>query len=588
MRNTTLRRLLALTATTGLAAALTACGPDDAQQSETVAPLLSQLAPQAGWSMNDLAGVDPELLAGNAATLPEAVPMHASYRGGYDYAPAYDYGPEPLYDDGYYADDIGADDYQWLALASALGGMLGDAPPDYGFGYDGVQPWAWETGDRYLRYAEPIYGGYRYYYYQPDSYAPFLVSDPYYSYGYQENRLVVIYDRSGRVIDARRAARQRQAAQDYFARARQLYEGGHRQTRFGVSAPLWDSHRDEIARDRRQWSQARVQRAAWRTWDAKNEPALHRDWAGEALVRREAEQSFSGWKKASFKTPPPRLYSAEQREAKLQKVAQIRADQRQERRNDVRARADRRPGQAPQRIEAKHEQQLARVELHRQAQAQRQQARLEKQDKQADALRERQQHAAQAASARQQAAHKQQAERKAAQQAQHVRQAEQHRQAQVQSQAREQRQAQATARAQEQRAQHQRAQHQRAQRQRQAEQRRAAQQQRQAEQVRAAHQRQQAERQQAAHRQQQAERQRASQQRQQAERQRVARPQQQAQQQAEQQRAARQQQARQQQAARQQQRQAQQARAAKPQQAPQSSQLAGNGGHGHGKGRGRD
>jgi hypothetical protein len=581
MRNTTLRRLLALTATTGLAAALTACGPDDAQQNEAVAPLLSQLAPQAGWSMNDLAGVDPEFLAGNAATLPEALPMRASYRGGYDYAPAYDYGPEPEFDDGYYADDVGADDYQWLALASALGGMLGDAPPDYGFGYDGVQPWAWETGDRYLRYAEPIYGGYRYYYYQPDSYAPFLVSDPYYSYGYQDDRLVVIYDRSGRVIDARRAERQRQAAQDYYARARQLYEAGHRQPRFGVSAPLWDGHRDEIARDRRQWSQARVQRAAWRTWDAKNEPALHRDWAGEALVRREAEQSFAGWKKASFKTPPPRLYSAEQRKAQLQKVAQIRADQRQERRNDVRALADRRPRQAPQRIDAKHEQQLARVELHRQAQAQRQQARLEKQDKQADAQRDRQrqQHAAQAASARQQAAHQQQAERKATQQAQHVRQAERHRQAQVQSQAREQRQAQATARAQEQRAQHQRAQQQR-----QAEQRRAAQQQRQAEQARAAHQRQQTERQQAAHRQQQAEQQRASQQRQQAERQRVARQQQQA----EQQRAARQQQARQQHAARQQQRQAQQARAAKPQQAPQSSQPAGNGGHGHGKGRGRD
>jgi hypothetical protein len=582
MRNTTLRRLLALTATTGLAAALTACGPDDAQQSETVAPLLSQLAPQAGWSMNDLAGVDPEFLAGNAATLPEAVPMHASYRGGYDYAPAYDYGPEPLYDDGYYADDIGADDYQWLALASALGGMLGDAPPDYGFGYDGVQPWAWETGDRYLRYAEPIYGGYRYYYYQPDSYAPFLVSDPYYSYGYQENRLVVIYDRSGRVIDARRAARQRQAAQDYFARARQLYEAGHRQPRFGVSAPLWDSHRDEIARDRRQWSQARVQRAAWRTWDAKNEPALHRDWAGEALVRREAEQSFSGWKKASFKTPPPRLYSAEQREAQLQKVAQIRADQRQERRNEALARADRRPAQAPQRIEAKREQQLARVELHRQAQAQRQQARLaERQDKQADAQRDRQrrQQAAQAmANARQQAAHKQEAERKAAQQAQHVRQAEQHRQAQVQSRAREQHQAQANARAQEQRAQHQRAQQQR-----QAEQRRAVQQQRQAEQVRVTHQRQQAERQQAVHRQKQAEQQRASQQRQQAERQRVARQHQQAQQQ----RAARQQQTRLQQAARQQ-RQAEQARAAKPQQPPQPSQPAGNGGHGHGKGRGRD
>jgi hypothetical protein len=331
MIKTTFHRLLAFTATAGLAASLAACGPDDAQQNKTVAPLLSQASPQPGWSMDDLAAVDPQFLTGEATPLPEAVPMRASYRGDYGYAPAYDYGPEYVdegyFDDGYYADNVGADDYQWLALAAALGGMLGNAPPDYAFGYGGVQPWAWETGDRYLRYAEPIDGGYRYYYYEPDSYTPFLVSDPYYSYGYRDDRLVAIYDRSGRVLDARRAERQRQAARDYYARARQMYVAAHREPRVGVAAPLWQRQRDAVVRQQRRWDEARGERKAWQTWDAKNEPRLHRDWAGEALVRREAERSFAGWQKADFKTPAPKFYSPQQRQAQLQKVAQIRRNE---------------------------------------------------------------------------------------------------------------------------------------------------------------------------------------------------------------------------------------------------------------------
>lgn len=326
MTRTPLRRILALAATTGFAIALAGCGPDDGQQSRAAAPLLSQAGIQPGWSMADLAGVDPAFLEADAAPLPQALPMRASYDGDYAYAPAYDYGPEP-YDDVYYTEPD-TNDYQWLALAAALGGMLGNAPPDYAFGYGGVQPWAWETGDRYLRYAEPVYGGYRYYYYEPDSYTPFLVSDPYYSYGYRDDRLVVIYDRSGRLIDARRAERQRRAAHDYFERARQMYRAAHRERHAGVSASLWQRHRDEVARERHRWDKARSEREAWQQWDARNARKLHRDWAGEALVRREAERSFAGWQKAAFKTPAPRFYTARRRQAQLHQVAAIRRQQR--------------------------------------------------------------------------------------------------------------------------------------------------------------------------------------------------------------------------------------------------------------------
>jgi hypothetical protein len=410
MKRTNLRRLVALVATTGLAVSLAACGREDAQHSRAPAALAAAPAAPAGWSMSDLASVDPAFLGRDAAPLPEAVPMRASSGGSYGYAPAYDYGPEPYRDDDYVGDS-GPDDYQWLALASALGGMLGYAPPDYAFGYDGVQPWAWETGDRYLRYAEPIEGGYRYYYYEPDSYSPFLVSDPYYSYGYRDDRLVVVYDRAGRLIDARRADRQRRAAMDYFARAQALYRAGHRDRHYGVSAALWRDHRDDIARAQRRWDEARRERPAWQGWDASNERRLHRDWAGEALVRRGAERSFAGWQKADFRTPAPRFYSDRERHAQLQKVAAIRSSPTFAARQEARQHEQRRnlaalQRQAQQQRVAQHQRQVEQQQADRRRQLVRREDAMRQQQHQQQVRKATRQQAAQSQHAKAQQAQK--------------------------------------------------------------------------------------------------------------------------------------------------------------------------------------
>jgi hypothetical protein len=479
MMKTNLRRLLVFAATAGLAGSLAACGQHNAQQSQAPASPAAPPAMQPGWSMNDLAAVDPAYLDSKAAPLPQAVPMKASYSGHYADAPSYDYGPQPY--DGYYTGSAGPDDYQWLALASSLGGMLGDAPPDYAFAYDGVQPWAWETGDRYLRYAEPIDGGYRYYYYEPDSERPFLISDPYYSYGYRGDRLVTIYDRSGQLIDAGRAARERRAAQNYFARAQQMYAAAHRERRLAVAASLWDRHRTEVVAQQRQWNQARRQRLAWQRWDAQNEQRLHRDWASEALVRREAERRFAGWQKADFKTPAPRFYSPQQRQAQLQKVAAIRqsprfAAQQQARQNERQRRLaalqrhaqQQRVGQQRQQVT----QQLARQKAMQQARAARRQTAIRQQQvqkaaqqrvaqtqrvkaQQAQKVAAQQRHAQQ--QAQQRAQHATQQKQQAARQVQHRRQAEhaaqQRRQQASRQAAQHLQQAQAAARARQQQAQ---------------------------------------------------------------------------------------------------------------------------------------
>lgn len=336
-----LRRMLFLGAMTGLTVMLSACEPEDSKNQLQHSSLLSDAALGPGWSMTDLAGLEPALLSDNYSEMPQALPMQASWDGGYDYAPAYDYAPyadeyyEPL-DESYYAESSGSDDYLWLALAAALAGMLSDSPPDYAFGYDGIQPWAWETGDRYVRYAEPVYGGYRYYYYEPDAYRPFLVRDPYYSYGYRDDRLMVIYDRHGQIIDGGRARHQRLAARDYYLRGERLYRAGHQQKRFGVPAPLWDSHRDKIAQERREWQEARRDHDNWQRWDVRHRQRLHRDWAGEALLRRKAERGFASWQKADYRTPAPKFYTPENRRAQLLKVADIRRERAGERREMLR------------------------------------------------------------------------------------------------------------------------------------------------------------------------------------------------------------------------------------------------------------
>jgi len=504
------RRIWALGAMTAMAVTLAACEPEDYQQAQS-SSLLSEAGVSPGWSMTDLAGIDPAFLGGSYADLPQALPMQASWDGGYGYAPSYDYAPAyedqyyaPL-DESYYAEPSGSDDYLWIALAAALAGMLGDSPPDYAFGYGEIQPWAWETSDHYIRYAEPVHDGYRYYYYEPDAYRPFLVRDPYYSYGYREDRLVVIYDRYGRIIDAGRADRQRLAARSYYARGQDLYRAGHRHDRFGVPARLWDDRRHHIERERREWREARRDREEWRRWDARHQQRLHRDWGGEALVRRKAERSFADWQKVDYRTPAPRFYTAEKRRAQLDKVAELRREQAKDRRREQRReeqfalaerlgreqrdRIDRRSGERPQlrkaslvaerddrreeraQLRAQRQAEVHRAEdrsrpkakaVERREDRQRQQAERQSQRREQQARQERQQRQ----QAQRENRQKQQAERQSQRREQQARQERQQRQ-QAQRESRQKQQAERQSQLREQQARQQRQQAQRENRQKQ-------------------------------------------------------------------------------------------------------------------------
>ncbi|MFB0873310.1 MULTISPECIES: hypothetical protein [unclassified Sphingobium] len=415
--------------------------------------------------------------SGDLPPLPEAQPMlaDAGGSGAPAYAPPADRLPaaRPIA----YAQAQG-DDYAWIDRADQFSDMLGDAPPDYGFAYDGgVTPWAWESGDDYLRYAEPIDGGYRYYYYEPGAASPYLVRDPWNSYGYRDDRLVAVYDGGGRVLPWREARARDAYASRYYARAIDMRRAARARERERIEARQWAARRSAIAQDRARWAQARREQAQWRNYRARQDARSRQHWATESRAREQAATRFASWQREDFRTPPPRFYDAQQRreaardrreeqqrraawndgrqaQAERERIADRRAaEQRraEQERRAVEARQDRRQAQA-QRAQAQARQQRAeraaradraradRAQAERRADALRQQAAQRRQD-QAQQAQRRAREAAEADRARQQRAA--QAQQRAQREKARTAEAQQRRaQQQAQAQQRAQRQAQ--------------------------------------------------------------------------------------------------------------------------------------------------
>ena len=319
--------------TLAVALALSACNPG-AQRAEDAA---AETAYAEALPMSAAPDGTPLALAPGLSALPAAAPL------GYAYA-----------------DSPSGDDYAWIDRADMLLDTIGDAPPDYAFGYDDVEPWAWQTQDDYLTFAEPIDGGYRYYYYEPGAAAPFLVRSPDYSYGYRDGRVAAVYGADGRILSRAAALRQAQAASRYYARARTLHAARDRNRR-AVAAPRWAVRRPAVVAARRDWAQARQRQAFWRAYRERQDAVALRERRGaERQARAAAAQRFDLWQRADFRGSPPRLYD---------RTAPRRA-----------AQAQRQQAQAQrQQVQTQRQQQ---AQARRQAQTQRQQAQTQRQQAQ--------------------------------------------------------------------------------------------------------------------------------------------------------------------------------------------------------------
>lgn len=193
--------------------------------------------------------------------------------------------------------------YAYADQASYFSQSLGDAPPDYGFSYEDVRPWAWQGYDGSRTFVEPVAGGYRTYYYRPGADRPYFVRDPEYAYGYDGDQLAAVYGPDGALIPYDSYGPRETYAAAYLWRAQRLYEASRE--RQAVSAAAWVARQEAIIAARDQWAANRERQAEWAAYHAQEAAQESRYWAQESQRRAEDQQRFAQWRAQDFRTPPP-------------------------------------------------------------------------------------------------------------------------------------------------------------------------------------------------------------------------------------------------------------------------------------------
>lgn len=319
--------------------------------------------------------------------LPATLPLEPGEAGALSYAPdVSDLGD---------AQEIGvarvADPQQVYGYADAacgFQGALGDAPPDYAFSYDDVEPWAWQATDNSMMFAEPIDDGYRYYYYRPGETEPYFVRDPYYAYGFAGGMLAALYAADGAIVPFADYGPRVLYASRYFARGRDLYATWRRAPRRAVLAGSWATRRPLIVASYDRWSGGRVRQPAWGAFYAASRPRLESYWREERVRRGADARRFADWRDGGFRAaPPPRAIPARWQEARWarddRRYRPAREDAREDARGDDRRgerggdrRAERRDdrlaggdnGRDRERLQAQRERDRAQQERQRERQ----------------------------------------------------------------------------------------------------------------------------------------------------------------------------------------------------------------------------
>lgn len=196
--------------------------------------------------------------------------------------------------------------YAYLDRANGVSEAVGDAPPDYSYDDDGVRPWAWQTHQGDTQYAEPVDGGYRYYYYQPGESEPYLVRDRDYSYAYAGGALVAIYAASGALLPPDDYSRRRDYASRYYWRARELRRSAAQQHQ-GIIGADWAAHRAEINAAHASWDASRAQQPQWQNYHDQHASQEQAHWQGERQRRQAEAERFTSWQSQGFQGEPPQV-----------------------------------------------------------------------------------------------------------------------------------------------------------------------------------------------------------------------------------------------------------------------------------------
>ena len=203
------------------------------------------------------------------------------------------------------------DAYAYADDAYAFSNALGNAPPDYGFDYQGAEPWAWQGSDDSRTFVEPVSDGYRYYYYRPGADTPYFVRDPDYGYGFDGGALAVIYGAGGAVLPYGDYGPRLGYASRYLQRGAALYAASRGNERRAVNAANWAARQNAIAASRDRWAASQARQAGWQAYRARVADQQAQHWAQEAARRDADAQRFTAWHDDGFRgAAPPRAIPA--------------------------------------------------------------------------------------------------------------------------------------------------------------------------------------------------------------------------------------------------------------------------------------
>ena len=253
-----LARTVGLLVCGAAAAALTGCKPGAPEAAAQDAP-----PPLAALPLSNAAA--PQTQPGPVAVdLPSARPARLG----------------PLLDSG--------DGYAYLDRAYFLTDAFADSPPDYGFDYAGDEmPWVWRTDDGFVRVAEFLPYGARYYYYEPGEDSPFLIADPDYDYAFADGELVAVYDTGGALLPPEDLTLRAPLAGRELARAQRLFSVANRDPQ-PVAMSAWTARRSQISSDLVRWRGLESHQAGWRTYHQQHLSTEQAHFAPERF-RRAAE-----------------------------------------------------------------------------------------------------------------------------------------------------------------------------------------------------------------------------------------------------------------------------------------------------------
>lgn len=265
-------------------------------------------------------------------------PLSAAEADAWTYAPEVEALPagEPAPIGAYEPDEA----YAWAERAHYMNYAFDESRPDYVYDHGGVDLWAWEAAGWFL-VIEPLLSGDRYYYYRPNEPWPFYVMEDGYGYGFDDGRLVVAYDPSGRVMPPSFVTQRAGWGGRYLRRGRELRAARERAERRAVDEARWERRRARIEAQQARLERAAGEQPAWREFRRRAEVA-------DAEVRRplRAERERRRAVREARQEARQEVREEVRREARVEARRDARVEARREAREAAPPRRDTAPGAA--------------------------------------------------------------------------------------------------------------------------------------------------------------------------------------------------------------------------------------------------